>query len=72
MRGEQRQFGGLWGLIKSSVMESGLAIVQAPVRMLAHSLFVLVALTGIKLDWKSPRAKPPPCRGRSLPRSWPP
>ncbi|MGJ7504532.1 glucans biosynthesis glucosyltransferase MdoH [Variovorax sp. ZT5P49] len=54
MRGEQRQYGGVWGLVKSSVMESGLAIVQAPVRMLAHSLFVLVALTGIKLDWKSP------------------
>jgi membrane glycosyltransferase len=54
MRGEQRQYGGTWGLVKSSVMESGLAIVQAPVRMLAHSLFVLVALTGIKLDWKSP------------------
>ncbi|MDQ0084149.1 membrane glycosyltransferase [Variovorax boronicumulans] len=54
MRGEQRQYGGAWGLVKSSVMESGLAIVQAPVRMLAHSLFVLVALTGIKLDWKSP------------------
>ncbi len=54
MRGEQRQYGGTWGLVKSSVLESGLAIVQAPVRMLAHSLFVLVALTGIKLDWKSP------------------
>ncbi|KQX22185.1 glucans biosynthesis glucosyltransferase MdoH [Variovorax sp. Root434] len=54
MRGEQRQYGGVWGLVKSSLMESGLAIVQAPVRMLAHSLFVLVALTGIKLDWKSP------------------
>jgi len=24
------------------------------VRMLAHSLFVLVALTGLKLEWKSP------------------
>jgi len=54
MRREQRQYGGVWGLVKSSVLESGLAIVQAPVRMLAHSLFVLVALTGIKLDWKSP------------------
>ncbi len=54
MRGEQRQYGGVWGLAKSSVLEAGLAIVQAPVRMLAHSLFVVVALTGIKLDWKSP------------------
>ncbi|MBT2322160.1 glucans biosynthesis glucosyltransferase MdoH [Variovorax paradoxus] len=54
MRGEQRQYGGVGGLLKSAALESGLAIVQAPVRMLAHSLFVVVALTGIKLDWKSP------------------
>ena len=54
MRGEQRQYGGVGGLIKSAMLESAMAIVQAPVRMLAHSLFVVVALTGIKLDWKSP------------------
>jgi len=54
MRGEQRQYGGFWGLVKSSLMESAMAIVQAPVRMLAHSLFVVVAITGIKLEWKSP------------------
>ena len=54
MRGEQRQYGGLGGLLKSAALESALAIVQAPVRMLAHSLFVIVALTGLKLDWKSP------------------
>ncbi|MEJ8846727.1 glucans biosynthesis glucosyltransferase MdoH [Variovorax rhizosphaerae] len=54
MRGEQHQYGGLWGLVKSATLESTLAIVQAPVRMIAHSLFVVVALTGLKLDWKSP------------------
>jgi membrane glycosyltransferase len=54
IRGEQRQFGGVGGLLKSAALESALAIIQAPVRMLAHSLFVVVALTGIKLDWKSP------------------
>ena len=54
LRAEQRQFGGIGGLLKSAALESALAIVQAPVRMLAHSLFVVVALTGIKLDWKSP------------------
>ncbi|MEJ8813611.1 glucans biosynthesis glucosyltransferase MdoH [Variovorax ureilyticus] len=54
LRNEQRQFGGIGGLLKSAALESALAIVQAPVRMLAHSLFVVVALTGIKLDWKSP------------------
>ncbi|CAN7640819.1 MULTISPECIES: glucans biosynthesis glucosyltransferase MdoH [unclassified Variovorax] len=54
MRGEQRQYGGIGSLLKSAALESALAIVQAPVRMLAHSLFVIVALTGLKLDWKSP------------------
>ncbi|RST54495.1 glucans biosynthesis glucosyltransferase MdoH [Variovorax sp. MHTC-1] len=54
MRGEQRQYGGVGGLLKSAALESALAIVQAPVRMLAHSLFVIVALTGLKLEWKSP------------------
>jgi membrane glycosyltransferase len=28
--------------------------VQAPLRMLAHSVFVVGALTGLRLDWKSP------------------
>ncbi|QHI99827.1 glucans biosynthesis glucosyltransferase MdoH [Xylophilus rhododendri] len=54
IKGEQRMFGGTWGLLKSSALESVLAILQSPVRMLAHSLFVITALTGIKLDWKSP------------------
>jgi len=54
MRGEQSQYGGVRGLLKSAVLESAMAIVQAPVRMLGHSLFVVVALTGVKLDWKSP------------------
>ncbi|MBS0428566.1 MAG: glucans biosynthesis glucosyltransferase MdoH [Proteobacteria bacterium] len=54
MRGEQKQYGGVASLLKSAVLESAMAIVQAPVRMLAHSLFVVVALTGIKLEWKSP------------------
>jgi membrane glycosyltransferase len=54
MRGEQRQFGGVGAMLKSAALESALAIVQAPVRMLAHSLFVVVALTGLKLEWKSP------------------
>ena len=39
--------------------------------MLAHSLFVLVALTGIALDWKSPPAKRKPFHGATPWRSWP-
>lgn len=54
LKREQRQFGGGRTLVMSAVIETGLALLQAPIRMLAHSLFVLVALTGIKLEWKSP------------------
>ncbi|MFT4241667.1 MAG: glucans biosynthesis glucosyltransferase MdoH [Acidovorax sp.] len=54
MRREQHEYGGGASLLQSAALESALAILQAPIRMLAHSLFVLVALTGLKLDWKSP------------------
>ena len=54
LRGEERQFGGRWRLVGSACLETALALLQAPVRMLAHTLFVTVALTGWKLEWKSP------------------
>ncbi len=54
LRGEQKSFGGTAGLLGSATVETVLALLQAPIRMLAHSLFVLVALTGLKLEWKSP------------------
>jgi membrane glycosyltransferase len=54
MRREQRLYGGVASLFKSAMLEAALAVLQAPIRMLAHSLFVIVALTGLKLDWKSP------------------
>jgi membrane glycosyltransferase len=54
LRGEQAAFGGIGRLVGSTLAETALALLQAPVRMLAHSLFVVVALTGIKLHWTSP------------------
>jgi membrane glycosyltransferase len=54
LRGEQAAFGGMRRLLVSACFETALALMQAPVRMLAHSLFVLVALTGMKLHWTSP------------------
>ncbi|TFZ06499.1 glucans biosynthesis glucosyltransferase MdoH [Ramlibacter henchirensis] len=54
MRGEQRAFGGTGRLLASAAIETALALLQAPVRMLAHTLFVAVALTGIQLHWTSP------------------
>jgi membrane glycosyltransferase len=54
MRGEKQAYGGTRALILGTLFESGLSVLQAPVRMVAHTIFVVVALTGLKLDWKSP------------------
>lgn len=54
LRREQRFFGGGVTLMLSALTETALAVLQAPIRMLAHSLFVVIALTGLKLEWKSP------------------
>ncbi len=51
---QQASYGGTVSLLRSAVLETLIALLQAPVRMLAHSLFVVVALTGLKLEWKSP------------------
>ncbi|OIQ85405.1 glucans biosynthesis glucosyltransferase H [mine drainage metagenome] len=52
--GEQTAYGGTLALIKSALMEAVLSAVQAPIRMIAHTLFVVTALTGLNLEWKSP------------------
>ncbi|MFM2345319.1 MAG: glucans biosynthesis glucosyltransferase MdoH [Pseudomonadota bacterium] len=54
LRGETAAFGGRRALLGGALLEALLATLQAPVRMVAHSLFVLVALVGWKLEWKSP------------------
>ncbi len=54
MRREQGQYGGSLRLAQSTLIEAGLSMLQAPLRMVAHTIFVLGALTGLRLDWKSP------------------
>ena len=54
LRGETARFGGRVRLVQSAVLEFGLAMLLAPLRMVAHTLFVVGALTGWKLEWKSP------------------
>jgi membrane glycosyltransferase len=54
MTGQQRRYGGTSSLVRGAFLEAGLSLLQAPVRMMAHTVFVVVALTGLKLDWKSP------------------
>ena len=53
-RDEQDAYGGVRKLVTSAGLEALLSALQAPVRMLAHSIFVVGALTGLKLAWKSP------------------
>lgn len=52
--GQARRFGGTAALLASSVLELLASAIQAPLRMLAHTTFVIGALTGLKLEWKSP------------------
>ena len=54
VRREQHLYGGTFSLLRSALLETGIAVLQAPVRMVAHSIFVIVAMTGLKLEWKSP------------------
>lgn len=53
-KGEQASYGGSGALVKSAVLEAVLSALQAPIRMMAHTLFVITALTGLNLTWKSP------------------
>jgi membrane glycosyltransferase len=54
LRGQARYYGGVAKLLTGAVFEFFHSVLLAPVRMLFHTSFVLAALTGIKLDWKSP------------------
>jgi len=54
MRDDTQRFGGGARLVQSAVLEAGLSMLLAPLRMVGHTLFVLGALTGWKLEWKSP------------------
>ena len=54
LKRQQHAYGGTASLLRSALLETMIALLQAPVRMVAHSLFVLIAVTGWKLDWKSP------------------
>jgi membrane glycosyltransferase len=54
LRGEASAHGGGFKLAQSAMLEFALAMMLAPLRMVAHTLFVVGALTGWKLEWKSP------------------
>ncbi len=54
VRGRPERYGGTGAMLGSALIEFFYAMLLAPVRMLFHTEFVLAALTGWKLDWKSP------------------
>ena len=54
LRGQARHYGGVARLLLGALFEFVHSLLLAPVRMLFHTQFVLAALTGWKLDWKSP------------------
>jgi membrane glycosyltransferase len=54
LRGEAADYGGRGRLLLSATIEALVAALQAPVRMLAHTAFVIGTLTGLRLEWKSP------------------
>jgi membrane glycosyltransferase len=54
MRDRQREYGGTTALLRGALLEAGLSVLTAPLRMVAHTIIVIGALTGLKLDWKSP------------------
>jgi membrane glycosyltransferase len=53
-RQERRAFGGAAGLVVSLFAEMLFSALLAPVRMLFHTRFVVSALLGIAIQWKSP------------------
>ena len=54
LRGQARRHGGLGRLLGGAAIEFLHSLLLAPVRMIFHTQFVIAALTGWKLDWKSP------------------
>ncbi len=54
LKGEHADYGGRLRLVTSAVFETIVSALQAPVRMLAHTTFVVGTLTGLRLEWKSP------------------
>jgi len=51
---QAKSYGGRGALWSSVLLEMLLSALLAPIRMLFHTRFVVLALTGLKLTWRSP------------------
>ena len=54
LKGRADRFGGVLRLLVSAFLEFLHSLFLAPVRMLFQTQFFVAALTGLRLDWKSP------------------
>jgi membrane glycosyltransferase len=54
LRGRAGRFGGVVRLVLGALVETLHSIALAPVRMMFHTQFVFAALTGWRIDWRSP------------------
>src|SRR5690606_11346126 len=52
--GAARAFGGAWRVAASTALEIAISALLAPIRMLFHSHFIAVTLTGRTVAWRSP------------------
>jgi membrane glycosyltransferase len=53
-KGELPLYGGAGAVLRGVVVEGVLSAWQAPIRMIAHSVFVITTLAGWQVDWRSP------------------
>ncbi len=67
-QGEGHLYGGALRLGASALLEALWSALHAPLRMAAHSLFVVVAVTGAPLQWKSPPREADELRWRDAAR----
>jgi membrane glycosyltransferase len=51
---DAKRYGGVIGVAGSLLLEAVFSALLAPIRMLFHSQFVVAALTGLRIHWKSP------------------
>lgn len=52
---ERRGFGGFWSVVGGILLESVMSVFLAPLRMFSHSVSVLGALLGWKVNWAGQR-----------------
>ncbi len=53
LMGEAKRFGGLVGVVGSSVLETAFSVLLAPIYLYFYSKFVVLTVLGLRVDWKT-------------------